>query len=112
MAAALLEIGRLQVERAQLIEVCRAQACEFVEPCADLNVLPHLREGCAIESIKRERLAVLQDDSGACHPVAALAFDQVADDVEGTPGVGAFILMGPFFGEVAEEGVERGWSAG
>lgn len=41
-----------------------------------------------------------------------LAVEEVADDFEGGPGVGAFVGVGPGLRQVAEEGVEGGWGAG
>src|SRR5438045_1300573 len=43
----------------------------------------------------------------AWNPVRVLAVDEVADDVVGRPGLGAFGAAGPEVREAAEEHVER-----
>ena len=48
----------------------------------------------------------------AVNPVGALAVREVADDIEGGPGVPALIAQDPVIGEIAEEGIEGCRSAG
>src|SRR5580704_2118675 len=54
---------------------------------------------------------MLQDDARALHPVGALADNQVADDVERTPGIlsvfsASFIAAHPDIGQAAEQRVQ------
>jgi len=49
---------------------------------------------------------------GLRYPVGVFAVDEMADDFVRAPGVFAFVAMRPLLREIAEEGVERSWSAG
>jgi hypothetical protein len=66
----------------------------------------------AIKRGKGLALAGLQDHARSRHPVGTFAVSQVADDIEGSPGVRAFVAVGPCFGEVTEKGVERSRGCG
>src|SRR5262245_28861179 len=45
----------------------------------------------------------------ARHPVGTFAVNQVADDVEWTPGAGTFGRVGPTGGEIGEERPDHVW---
>lgn len=112
MGSAEDELLRGERERTEVAEVGRAELGEFVEklgerlPCT----VALLRE--AVQRLEGAGLAVGEDHLGAGHPVGALAVVQMADDVEGAPGVGAFAFASPGSWEIAQESVEGGGRAG
>src|SRR5438445_139155 len=48
----------------------------------------------AVESLKPTGFAIFQDDPRARHPVSPLTMDQMTNDIECTPSIRAFILLG------------------
>ena len=112
MAAAAVEVAGLDVQRAELGEACGSDGGEFIEELRQGFALRFFVLSLAVEGLEGLRLAVMQDHCGAGNPVGVFGMDEVADDVEGGPGVGAFVGVSPGFGKVAEERVESGGSAG
>ena len=60
----------------------------------------------AVEPLKRTGFAIFQDNSRPRHPVSALTMDQVTDDIECTPSIRAFILLGPAVRKSSEKRIE------
>ncbi len=60
----------------------------------------------AVESVKRTGFAIFQDDPRARHPVSPLTMDQMSNDIECTPSIRAFILLGPSVREPSEKRIE------
>jgi hypothetical protein len=56
--------------------------------------------------------AKLQNHSRAGHPIRAFALNQMAENIEGTPSVFAFVLERPFFRKIAEKGTEGSGGVG
>jgi hypothetical protein len=102
MASALFQIGGLQVERAQLFEICGAEAREVVQSFGDRYVLTLAREAFSIEGLEGAGFTEFEDHFCAGHPVGALAVDKVADGIEGAPCLAAFVVACPLFGEIAK----------
>jgi hypothetical protein len=69
-----------------------------------------LRE--AVEGIEGPGFSVFEDDARPRHPVGALAYDKVADNVECAPGVISFVGMSPDVGETAQQRIESCGSSG
>jgi hypothetical protein len=75
----------------------------------------------AVEGIECASFAVFEDDARAHHPVGALADDQVAHDIERTPGVSCvasasvfnapFVAAHPDVGHAAQQSVQGRGSA-
>src|SRR4051812_11824840 len=65
--------------------------------------LPELCE--AIERIERDRVAMNENPPDARHPVRPLAVDKMAEDVDGVPGVAAFVRDKPAFRQASKPGV-------
>src|SRR5437762_3370348 len=95
MNAGQIEGGESQVPGAQQREIGLAEASEFLEqgverPAGIAGAVPE-----AIVGLENGIGLLRQDDTGPRDPIRLLAVDQVADDVEGTEGVGAFHAPGP-----------------
>lgn len=112
MEAAALEVGGLEIQVAELAEAVGADVGEFVEELVEGFALTLADVSLAVEGGKGVGVAGVEDDPGAGDPVGSVAVDEMADDVEGGPGVGAFVVHGPFGGEIAQERVECGGGAG
>ena len=112
MAAEAAEVGGLKIHGAESGEAFRADGSEFIKKLREGFALGFFVLAFAIERLEGLRLAVLEDHGGAGNPVGMLGVDEVADDVKGGPGGGAFVGMSEGFGEVAEEGIEGGGRAG
>src|SRR6185503_8611433 len=103
-----IEVRVAQAHRREVAQALPPQRRELVEQDRQRLSLgfSELRE--SIERLERACLALLQDDSRARYPVGPLAVNQVADDVEGTPGLAAFVRGDPAVRESAQQRVERG----
>lgn len=112
MCAATSEVGGLKVEGIKGAEIFGAKASEFVEELRKGLAEAVFLLGEAVEGDERFGFAVFEDHAGARNPVSEFAVNEVADDVVGRPGAGAFVWLGPGVGEIAEEGAESGGSAG
>lgn len=100
--AAASEILWLEIQGRESAEVFDAEERELVKQLAEKFAVAFLCRGLAIEGRKELRFTVLQNPFCAREPVGAIAVDQVADDVMDGPGAGAFVLLRPRFGEIAE----------
>jgi hypothetical protein len=100
--AAASEILWLEIQGRESAEVFDAEERELVKQLAERLAVAFLCRGLAIEGRKELRFTVLQNPFCAREPVGAIAVDQVADDVMDGPGAGAFVLLRPGFGEIAE----------
>src|SRR5579883_2104794 len=105
-------VAPAEVQRAEAAEVRAAKFGEFVEEGGQRLASAFAELRLAIEAIEGAAGAVLEDDLETRHPVGVLPVDQMADDVVGAPGVGAFVACGPGFGEIAKESVEGRGRAG
>jgi hypothetical protein len=112
VAAAAVEISGLNIQSAEGGKVGGADAGKFIEQLREGFALDFLGVTGAIEGHECLGFAGLQDHFDARDPVSTFAVNQVGDDLEGAPGVFAFVAMGPGFVEVAEKCVERGGGAG
>ena len=111
MASLELEIFRLKIQTAKGAEIFGAQAGEFVQQLRKRLTLAGLRLCPAIKWFKSVSVAELEDHASAGHPVGAFTVYQVSDNVEGSPGVFAFIAESPGFGQIAQKGVKSSGSA-
>src|SRR5262249_37497887 len=66
----------------------------------------------AIKRLKGASLAKFQDHLYPRDPIGAVAMDQVADDIEGSPGIAAFIAKRPHFRQIAQKRIEGARSVG
>ena len=101
-----------EVECAEVAEVGRAELGEFIQELGERLACTVALLGEAVQRLEGAGLAMGEDRLGAGHPVGALAVVQMAKDVVGAPGAGAFVFEGPGCGEIAQEGVEGGGRAG
>src|SRR5690242_14669361 len=97
MPSAPLEIFRLQIQRTQLVQVFRPQTGKFIQQLSQRLALALSYVSLPIEGVKRPALAKLQNDLRAWDPIRAFAVNQMAYDIEGAPGIFAFILERPGF---------------
>ena len=111
MASLELEIFGPKIQSAKVGEIFGAQAGEFIQQLRKGLALARSRLRPAIKRFKGASVAELEDHAGAWHPVGAFTVNQVADDVEGGPGVFTFVAESPGFGQVAQKGVESSGSA-
>ena len=111
MLSAPLQVLLLQIQSAQLIQVFRSQAREFIEQLAEGFSLALSKLRPAIEALKHLSLAKLQEHLHTRHPIGAFGMDQMADDIKDAHGFFAFISEGPFVRQIAQKRVERGGSA-
>jgi hypothetical protein len=112
VASAAVEIGWLEIQSAKLREAVGADGGKVVEKLRQRFALRFFVLAFAIERLEGLRFAVLKDHGGSRNPVGVLGMDEVANDVEGGPGAGAFGGEGPGIGEIADEGVEGCGCAG
>jgi hypothetical protein len=112
VAAAAVEIGRLEIQGAKLREAFGADGGKFVEKLRQRLALRFFVLAFAIKRLEGLRFGMLEDHGGAGNPIGVLGVEEVADDVEGGPGAGAFGGVSPELGEIAEEGVEGRGGAG
>ena len=98
-----VKVARLQIHSLQLCQILPAQLGKLIEE--SLQRFPAalflLRQ--AVESCEGLPLAMLKDDPRSCHPVSLLTRNEVAHDIERTPGVCAFAAMNPELGQSAQE---------
>src|SRR5262252_7935605 len=78
MPASPVEVGRLQVQRSQVVEVLRPNAGKLIELLAERLALALALLGQAIEAFERLCLAELEDHPRARHPARPLAVNQMA----------------------------------
>jgi hypothetical protein len=112
MGSAELELLRSEIEGAQFPEVGGAKFGELVEELGEGLPCTFAILGASIELFEGSGFAVVEDEFGARHPVGALAMVEMADDIVGSEGSAAFVLHGPGFGEIAQQSVDCGGSAG
>jgi len=112
MGSAEGELLRGEVECSEVAEVGRAELGEFVEKLGERLACTVALLGETVQRLEGAGLAVGEDHLGAGHPVDALAVVQMAKDIVGAPGVGAFVFQGPGCGDIAKEGIEGGGRAG
>jgi putative YphP/YqiW family bacilliredoxin len=107
MPPAAIEIGTGEVERLKRVEIRLTQRGELVEEIGQRwsGGRRKLRE--PVERVEGARVAILQDDLHARHPVRLFPVNQVTDDVERAPGVAALVRRDPGRGQIAQQGVER-----
>src|SRR6266436_6937358 len=81
------QVLRVQIQCRERSQILFTQASELVQELLERLALTlfYLRQ--AVKGVEGPRFAVLEDDACARHPVGALADDQMADDVERTPGI-------------------------
>ena len=95
MTAATIEVRIGQVHRLELTEILTPHRGELLEQAAQR--LPfrcgELRE--AIELVEGACLAMLEDDPRPRYPIGVFAMNQMADDVERTPGLPTFMGRDP-----------------
>jgi hypothetical protein len=111
MASLEMEIFGPKIQGAKGGEIFGAEAGEFVQQLRKRLALTGLRLRPAIKRFKGASVAELEDHAGARHPVGAFTVNKVSDDIEGGPGVFAFIAESPSFGQIAQKRVESGGSA-
>lgn len=112
VAASAIEILRCEIESAEILEALGANGREFIEQVVEWCGLRCADVGEAIEGGEVARLAV---DKNALHPrnpIGAVGIDEVRDNVFGAHGIGAFVLLCPHCGQVAQEAVESEGCAG
>jgi hypothetical protein len=112
VATAQGQLDGLEIQGAEVLETLGPDAGELVEQLRQRFALTLCFVAQAIEGIEGLTLAKFEDLSRARQPVYAVGVGEVADHVEDSPGISAFVAMGPGFGEVAQECVESGGSAG
>jgi hypothetical protein len=100
---ALPEISRLEIHRAEFVEILRAERIEFVEQIGDGLALYFCLVSLAIETLERFRFAELPD---ARHPIRFFAIHEMTDDVQNGPRLFALVAERPLFGKIAQERVE------
>ena len=91
MASAEGELVGAEIKGAKFGEVFSADAGEFVQYMREGFDFDFALVSLAVEGVEGFGFAKLQKDLHAREPVGAFAVDEVGDDVEGSPSVGAFV---------------------
>ena len=112
MASAEIELVGAEIEGTEFSKIFCSHAGKFIQNMRQGFDFYFALVSLAVERIERSGFAKLQEDFYARHPIGAFAVDEMGDDVEGGPGVWAFVAESPGVGEVAEQGVESGGGAG
>jgi hypothetical protein len=94
MASAKIELVGAEIQGAEFGEVFCTHASEFIQNMREGFDFDFAFVSPAIEAIERFGFAKLQEHFYARHPIGAFAVDEVGDDVEGRPSVGAFVGEG------------------
>lgn len=110
--AAAIEIARLQIQRAQFGDVLRTQTDEFVEQLRKRLVSGAGLATDAIKGFEGTRVSKFENVFRARNPVHRVGVHEVSYDSGNRPCILTFIPMSPDFGQIAEERVESGGSAG
>src|SRR5258706_11619118 len=97
------QIFLLQIQQSQRSQVLGPNAAKLVQdlPQRFAFVLLDLSE--AVKGLERTRLASLQNQSHAWHPVGALGADQVAHYIECAPCIVSLVVSRPNLGQSAEQ---------
>ena len=98
--------GQVGVAESQAFEPFKAvgsHPSEAVKQVAERLPARGLEHRLAIERRKRNRVAVPQQVLDPNHPVGALAMNQMANDVEGTPCVRRLDSVSPRGGKILEQ---------
>ena len=98
-----IEIAVGKMQRAKAIDAVAPQARERVEEIVERPALRRPEHRLAIEWRERDRVPVAEDVVDARHPVSALPVNQMADDVERTPGAGPFGRLDPIPRQIGEQ---------
>src|SRR5579871_4802414 len=110
MESPLCEIGWLQIQAAQRVEVGCAQVCKFVQQPRQRSLRITCCAALPVYRLKDLVLVTLQNQLEALHPAVAFEKSQMVDDVEWRHGAIAFVLLCPRFGQAAQQGIESRWS--
>src|SRR6185503_1805755 len=95
MPAALRQVSVGQTELPKTGQAASPERVKGAEQLAKRTAAGFREHRLAIERRKWHRVAMLEQVLDARHPVGTLAMNQVADDVERTPGARAFGSIGP-----------------
>src|SRR5208282_3415767 len=111
MASAPSEIFRPQIQCAEFGQAVAPHARKFIQQLPERLTFALSRLSPTVEGLERARLAKLQNHFRARHPVGAVTVNQMANDIEGAPGVFTFISQRPRFRQIAQKRVESGGSS-
>lgn len=108
MTAAAIEVRRLDSEGAQNVEGCCAFSGEFVDENGHGFMAAGANIGESIKAGEVSGVTVVEDEASARNPVGALSVNEVGDNLAGSHGVGAFVLLCEGGRHGAQKRVERG----
>ena len=112
MHAGASEIGGLEIQCGELPKTVGPQVAERCQQLGERLAPRGLELGEAIERCEGNVLTVCEEMVDARHPVGALALNQVPDDIERAPGVGAFGAEHPWLRQIPQQSVENFGSSG
>src|SRR5260370_11461525 len=111
MSSTPLEILLPQIQRAQFVQIFRPQTSKFIQQLPQRLALALSFLSPTIEGLKSLGLAKLQHHPRPRHPIRAFAVNQMANDVERTPGVFTFISARPRFRQITQKRIDSSWGA-
>ena len=91
MSPAACEICLRQIQGTEFAQVLRPQASKFIQQLSQRFALALSCVSKTVKGVKRTTLAKVQHHPGSRHPIRALAVNEMADDIEGVPGIFTFI---------------------
>src|SRR5262245_52051944 len=94
-----IEVSLREPQRREVADILLAEHRELVEQALQRSSRRRLELREAVERLERLGVAVLENHPRPRHPVRALAVNQVANDVEGAPRVGALVCRDPALGK-------------
>lgn len=103
VAAAALEVGSGEVERLEPKQVAGPQLGKRIQQLVQCFPAGSLELGETVEWREGASLTMRQQDLGSCHPIGAFTVDQMANDIEGAPGIRPLGAQGPGFRNIPEQ---------
>lgn len=110
MPSTQLKVLLPQIQCAQLIQIFRPQAREFIQQLRERFTLNLSHVSLPVKGLKHPSLAKLQNHSRPWHPVRAFAINQMADDFVRAPSVFTFIPLRPRFRQITQKRIKSGGS--
>lgn len=112
MASAPAEVFGAEIHGAEFGEIFRPYCREFIKQPGERLALAFANVSPAVERLERAGFAEFEEPSRARNPVGALTVDEMADDIEGAPGIFALVTQSPFVRQPAQQRVKHGGSVG
>lgn len=111
MTAAALQILWPQVQALQAAQIVSTPAGKLIEELRQRFALHGTLVPGPIERREASCFAEFQQEMDARHPIRLFAMDEMADDIEGAPGIFTLIAQSPGFRQIAKERVESSRSS-